>query len=545
MLNETVLYLFLIGLLSLVHTNRRYDFVLSLMITLFFSLIFFFFLADWKTGLDTVHTFILDKSYDTNIKIDIVSSKQNYILIWPFFVMTGLALINNLFFKYEAHKKTFSALLVLNLLSFILLIAGNNFIQIITFVFVVDIFNQLFVQNMNVGRRFSLYNLVADMGLFLVLAMLEGKLMSLDVGNISQYYETGKHRDFIMFVLMFSLFIKLGFFFFQGYWLDLKNANFHNLYLLPFLSTPMAALILFVKFYPLLVVSPSFIPLLNVMVGLTMLWGGLGIILSPQIKEKFIYFNMLLLAFLVKLIERSDFQWNLYFSCLLILTFLFNLSFYYLHDIIDREQKNKFVFSCVVLTLLNLIFTSCLQIRELLTQKTIFWILGFAALFLLCFLCMIRELLTKTKSNIFNQAKDSHLFAIIFLINLCAFAISYKLGKHYLSACLVLCSLPILYFFNPLFAIRKRISFEMKDIDFFSALYHKCILLPLKNAGVMLNILTDFIFLERTFSPLINSANSVVIRGYRKFSRYGLFYYFLCLVFGLLMAFILFFERVL
>ena len=293
MLHETFLYLLMIGIFSLIKIKEKYAFLFSSVLTLLTALVFVLFLMDWRILPDSAQILSIGSSVGGNIKLDIISSKQNYMLILPFFANTLLALTNNLIFKYEAHKKKMLSLFIFNLAAFIMLICGNNFIQFMTFVFVIDILSCLLISDANAAKRYSLYNLVADMGIFLVLSMLQGKLANLDAGNIAHYYETGHHRDFIMFTLMLSLFIKFGFIFFQGYWLDLKNAKFHALYFLSFLSTPMAALILFIKFYPIVVVSPSFEPLLDAAVALSMAWAAFGAISAPQIKEKFFYFHML------------------------------------------------------------------------------------------------------------------------------------------------------------------------------------------------------------------------------------------------------------
>ncbi len=544
MLHETVLYLLLIGLFSLIRTREKYDFILSTAITGFVSLVFFFFILDYRVGYDSVQTYLLDHEQSGNIKLEIISSLQNYILIFPFFVSTILALFNNIIFRYEPQKKAVAGFFVLNLISFIMLIAGNNFIQIITFVFIIDILSQLLIRDRNAGKRYSLYNFAADMGLFLVLAMLQGKLPNLDVGNISHYYETGRHRDFIMFVIMLSLFVKFGFFLFQGYWLDLKSAKFHNLYFLPYLSTPMAALILFVKFYPLLVVSPSFLPFLNIMVGLTMLWGGVWAVLNPQIKEKFVYCNMLNIAFLVKLIEKSNFIWNIHFSNILILLFIFNLCLYYLHYEIDRNHaKNKLSLYFVLAAFIADIAAFSLQIINLYTNDHLFIIIAFAVLFLCVMTYMFYQIGLKLKGEFLLKQNDYRtIFVMIVLIGIC-----FVFGKTDISRCwplcfvfasfIVLCHIHSFAFLQP----RENLRSKLQNIDLFGLIYQRLIISPIKHTGIVFNLLTDFIFLERTVSPVVSKINTVLIKTYRHVSRLGMVYYLLCTVMGILLAICLFY----
>jgi hypothetical protein len=61
-----------------------------------------------------------------------------------------------------------------------MLICTNNLVEIITFVFIIDILSQVLIKDVYASRRYSIYNLIADMGLFLIMAMLKGKLETLE-----------------------------------------------------------------------------------------------------------------------------------------------------------------------------------------------------------------------------------------------------------------------------------------------------------------------------------------------------------------------------
>lgn len=537
MLSETVFYLLIIGLFSLFHTKEKYDSILSLFLSGFTILFFAFFMMDWHIlSTESIETFVLDSSQSANIKLEIISSKLNYVLLFPFFVNTILALLNNQIFKYEKHKKGMLSLFVFNLISFVMLISGNNFIQLMTFVFLIDIFSQLLIFDINASKRYSMYNLVADMGLFLVLAMLHGKLTNLDVGNISHYYETGHHRDFIMFVIMISLFIKFGLFLFQSYWLDLKSAKFHALYFLPYLSTPMAALVLFIKFYPLLVVSPSFLPLLNGMVILSMLWGVVSAVLNPQIKEKFVYCNMLCIAFLVKMLEQFDFVWNLSFSNILICFFVFNLCLYYLHYEIDRgHAKNKPAIYSILFTFVLDLLCLTVVISPLITAQNKWWVISFAVSLVFVLAHLFIFVLPKLHHQDQPETKDYRTFFVMSI----AFVILAYLSYPSILTCwqifFVLAGFVLLCFVHPMkfLSIGNSFYLRVQNVDLFSLAYDKCIVAPLRHAGLLFNILVDFIFLERTLWPFVSSFNTFVIRAYRHISRLGIIYYFLSTLLGL------------
>lgn len=542
MLHETFLYLLMIGLFSLVKIQERYVFWFSFILTILTGLVFVLFLMDGQLLLDSPHVLSIGSTVGGNIKLDIISSKQNYMLILPFFANTLLALGNNLIFKYEAHKKTMLSLFIFNLAAFIMLICGNNFIQFMTFVFVIDILSCLLISDANAAKRYSMYNLVADMGIFLVLSMLQGKLANLDAGNIAHYYETGHHRDFIMFTLMLSLFIKFGFIFFQGYWLDLKNAKFHALYFLSFLSTPMAALILFIKFYPIVVVSPSFEPLLDGAVALSMLWGAFGAVSAPQIKEKFFYFHMLCVSFTAKLIELSNFIWNTTFSNILICFFIFSLCFYYLHYEIDREHsKNKGALFLVFAAFFASVIALSLQFFALYTPQSALWILSFGGLFLLA----VSQIFISYGAKLRPQLAQKISYGRTALIMLCLLALLfYFTSLSVFENGWILCFV-FLFLLFALLAGKKindaaHICYQkIKHIDLLTFLYEKCVLRVVKNAGIFAHIFIDFVFLERTLWPMISSISTYTVKTYRRANRMGMVYDILCIIIGFFIIFYL------
>lgn len=534
MIATTILYLMIIGLLSLIRSRTRFDRVASVVITVSVMAVFAYFIKGLQQGHDSVLTLLWDSSRSGDIKINIISSSANYLMILPFFIITLIALFNNLFFRYESHKRQFSAVLVLNLVSLMMLIAGNNFVQIITFVFVIDILSQLLVKDIYASRRYTIYNLVADMGLFLVLAMIHGKLENLDVGNIHRYYETGRHRDFIAAVIMFSLFIKFGFFLFQSYLLDLKSARFHRLILIPYLSTPMVSLILFVKFYPLLVVSTLFLPVLFIASALTMIWGAAGVVIINNLKEKAIYLNMMIIALLVVLVENAGFKWNTQFSWLLVSGFLLNCCVYYLHYYANREnnvlmieklQKSVLLPLRFVLAVTMMVLAAfAVETAALFRADNAIWILSFALLFILTFSSMFAQIIHSRQNTDFAAAFDYRPLPVLLLAACTAGAIFYQEKNYWYVAAVVLVLFAALVAVNPLRRglTDKKINDRLQSADAFSRFYQFLIDGTLKYSGKILNVLIDFVFIEKTVISAVGWFDNFIIRLFRRLNRLGL-----------------------
>ena len=121
MLSNTVTYLLFIAIVSLLKFRQRFENFIAAIVLFAATWVFYLFMTDWDITGSSTFTLLWDSSRSGDIKIDIVSSFNNYQLVFPFFVITIIALIHNLFFRYEDKKRNLSAILILNLISFIML----------------------------------------------------------------------------------------------------------------------------------------------------------------------------------------------------------------------------------------------------------------------------------------------------------------------------------------------------------------------------------------------------------------------------------------
>ncbi len=540
MIANTVAYLLILGLLMLLHGRLRHDRTTALAAFCLAGGIFYYFLSGWQAGVSADFQLLWDSSRSGDIKIDIVSVAHNYIMIFPFFIVTLTAMLNNLFLNQEHQKKIFSALLCLNLVCLMMLISGNNFVQVMTFVFGVDILSQLLIKDIQASRRYTIYNLVADMGLFLVLAMVRGRLENLDIANIGRYYETGRHRDFLTAVILISLFIKSGFFLFQGYMLDLKGTRFHRLILIPYLSTPAVSLILLVKMYPLLVVSPMFYPVFDVVVTLSILWGFIACVIIDNLKEKTIYLNMMIMGLLAKILESSDFIWNESFSWMLVLGFLFNLCIYYLHYFAGRENDilliarmrrgdpNLFRFVLVAWLIITAAFGA--QLAEVINERNQIWIAGFGGLFLFAAAHMFSRMSCGRNEQTEKKSADLKPLPVLMVVMAGAGAVLY-LQRQFLGYAVAAMSIFVLLLFfcsTVCPALNLRLNVKNQNLDFFTHVYKAVLTGPIEFVGRVLTVLVDFVLIEKTFTATFAWVSGLLIRVFRKISRGGAAYYMLC-----------------
>lgn len=555
MIANIVICLLALGVLSLVKTRRRYAYVIIAGSFLALVLLAMYFLRSWTAGIETEFLVLWDSSASGDIKLVINSISRNYGMIFPFFVIVLAALFNNLFFRYEKRKKAFSSLMIFMLCAFIMLISGENFVQIITFVFVIDILSQILIQDVQASRRYGIYNLVADMGLFLVFALMRGELDNLDMPSLIEYYNDGQYQNLIIIVMMISLFIKFGFFIFHSYLLDLQSARFHRLILIPYLSTPMVALVLFVKLKPFLIESALFCFALDIVLALTILWGAAGAVIMNNLKEKTIYFSMMVTALLVKVAANKTFEWNIAYSWLLICGFLFNLCVYYLHYYTNRDNTLAFFRKTQGVDTLPLYIVSgatmiviaafCACLVSFYVPQNRSWILGFGCLFLPVAANMFSRLMStetdKPESFAF-QATDYRpvpVLLMIFTVSALSAVVAHAAWK---TAAAVMGIFILLVYLRPLQRWFKNDDFvNLQRADFFSNLYTFLIARPIRFTGRILTLLVDFVFFERMLVAAFMLGAGVMVRSFRQINREGGLRYvlFVMTAFAVLAVFLL------
>lgn len=537
MIAEIVITMTVLGFFSLWQTRSRYSLIITMLCTGITGILFFAFINSWLNG-QTESFFVLwDASLSGDIRLNINSSLRNYRMVFPFFSITLFSLINNLTFRFETQKKNISAFICLNFAALTMLITAGNFIQLITFVFVIDILSQLFIQDINAGRRYAIYNLVADMGLFLAFALLRGGLENLTISRLTSV--NVPHHDFAALIILISLFIKLGFFVFHTCFLDLKSARFHRLIMLFYLSSPAAALILFVKLFGFLSEFTAFLPIVNTAVVLTVAWGAMGAVIMNNLKEKLVYFNMMLISLLIKIASLPDFVWNSKFSFVIINSFLINICFYYLHYYISRKNNlvgsseirpcNPVPFIGVSLLWIMAVSVLGMLLGSYCNAVSRIWLGGFAFAFLLGSSHTLRQVYRLVKPKFLKVKFDRSPLLVLFgaLVALSLIARFEQNNWRFGAAGITFFVLLLLIF--PFRCFDKDDSFcnRLQSIDIFPHLYNALFVKPMKAIGKTLAVFVDFMFFEKTLLMLSNLLSDITIRTFRKVSRLNAICYLL------------------
>lgn len=318
MIAYTVFLLFIIGIFSSIKVGVKVDKALAFVT---FASLFFIFANFCDSMIDVdehYFSFAWNTSQGRILKFDILSNAYNYALVLPCFLITLLGVLHNLLYRCEERKSAYISLLIFNLIALIILITSNNFVQLTSALFIVDILALFMIKDIKAAQSYLLLNMAADMMLFTVLALIDSRVNSLDISEIMRYRQIGFHADFAALTGLTAIFAKLGFAVFQIGNMALKDIRFHRMQNVLLLSSPMAALILLIKFNMLWRISDYFNIYADVACCITFLWAFGGSIVADNFQAKIVYWQMLFWALFVELLRCYGFVWTPGFTYLLL-----------------------------------------------------------------------------------------------------------------------------------------------------------------------------------------------------------------------------------
>ena len=331
MIAYAVLLLFCIGIFSSIKVGVKVDKVLAFITFASLFLVFANFCDGMYSAVEHSFSFMWNNEQGRDLKFDIISNPYNYALVLPCFLITLLGCLHNLLFRCEERKSAYSALLIFNLIALIILITSNNFVQLISALFIVDILALFMIKDIKAAQPYMLLNMVADMTLFSVLALINSRVDSLDIKEILRYRQIGFHADFAALAGLTAIFAKLGFAVFQIGNMALKDIRFHRMQNVLLLSSPMAALILLLKFNMLWRISDYFNLYADIACYTTLGWAFIGSITVNNFQAKVIYWQMAFWALMVELLRFYGFAWIPDFTYLLLEMYVFFSALYLLY----------------------------------------------------------------------------------------------------------------------------------------------------------------------------------------------------------------------
>lgn len=527
MIVYTVLLLLIIGAFSSTRTGVKADRVLAVASVASLFVVFINFCESMFSGTMNAFSFEWNASQGRNVAFDIVSNPYNYSLIFSCFVVTILACFHNLLFRYEERRAAYNAVLCFNLVAQILLITSNNFVQLVSGLFITDILALFLMKDGGACRLFSMMNMLADMMLFMVLAVVNSRVDSLDLAQVSIYREIGIHANWIALIGLTAIFIKLGFFGVHLGILELKNIRFHRMQNVLFLSSPFAALILLVKFRALWSVSEYFTLYLDIMCVLTAIWAFCCSIWVNDFKSKTIYWMMAFWALMVELLRFSEFVWVPEFNKLILEMYVFMTAMYLFYFYNNRRKLttqmmqlrlvHKERIASVLLNVMLVIMAAALTLSTIYYRVNGFYIWGFSVLFLLSVAMAIGQICFHYNSHYVGVQHDISFKWIVFfeLLGICVWLLKgVQLENFAVWGSIIVFSLAILLLpAQKLSEFYKVKSLQQNNLG--HRLYHG-VVRSLRLSGYLLGLLIDRIFLERVVLSSMVVLSTTTVRLFRR-----------------------------
>ena len=331
------------------------------------------FYTGWSNNTTDSYSFSWLSSKYYPVNLDFFSNKEIYNQLIPFFVVAAISCLFVILDKQERQKLNIIALAALNLAAIVMLLCGQNTLQLLVATCFIDVLGFCAINDMTARRQYIFYNLLADLGLFMAFAMLWG------ANNTNQLQVlAGKNINHIpQYLMLISTVLKAGLFPFQGYYQQMITINDSRRNILIFLSTPIAGFSVLLKLMPLISGNIVCFYILSSCAILSFVWNVSGCLLMNNQNSKKLYINLSFyaLAFLMALTEKENGLEC--FGKLLILHFL-------LSNVLHNGRKYLLAQYVVVMLLMSaiilislhmsqsLIFQSYLLILMLITGSVMF-----------------------------------------------------------------------------------------------------------------------------------------------------------------------------
>lgn len=501
--------------------KARYERLWSLLLLGILALLGFNF---WENGqLGVVETFAfhwIDTSL-MRVDVNLNTDAAVYGLAAPFVLLTGMSVFYNTFYNAETDKLRLNGLLLLNLAAVILVICAQNFMQLLTAVCIADVLCLFMINDIEGKRRYVFYNLLADMGLFTLFALIWKQTGSISLSALSGYHQPGQYPELTVGLLLFCAFIKSGMFLFQGGFLNLAGLSFNRILSVSYCATPLIGILLLIKAYPLLGNVPYAPVVLELFGGLTLLWAFVGAISIDNLKDKALYFNLMFYALMVGLLSLGLNPLLKLLPGLLLAGSLLNILWMmtavsasnelFVSNMGDFARPLKTVF---VLALL-LTFALVQGITEAAAPQNERWVYVFAVVLLTALAHVLYQIFlgkTNADERVWAFLKNPPLLflfpvaaAVVFMILQSGF---YHAGVWYVYAAFLL-----VLFSGPLRRLRRLYDSEaVQEADWFDDMYETLLVAPVKILGRILWLTIDFLIIERTIVSSLSGGTALLVR---------------------------------
>ena len=513
-----LLLLLLVGMAGLFRFRMRYDRILSWGMFLASILLVYGYSVNALLGANEGFQYLWSKTKFGNLFISFYPQLQFNMIIVPILCMGVVSILNNNVFHYEERRCAFNSLLIFNSVALSLLLTSENYVQILTMVFISDILGYVLLKDVDSSHKYAVYNFFADMCLFAVFALVCGRLQSLDVRHLLNYNQIGRHKDFVSLVVGLAIFIKIGVFPFHSYLLDVAKARFHRMTIINLLFSPLCGIILLVKLNNILTMSDLFLPIYTTLTYLSAVIGLYGFIVKDNILSKTIYLNMVLSSILMMLLKNTGFAWQNMFSYYYLIVYFLNLMLFKIYLYQNREESvanmlNSSIINSwplkAILVQIALIVNLFVTLMFNLAQKENNYVLFYVSLLVVGISIVLSHIYKSPNERRLDYLNQNKLRAISYIGNsiiLILSSIYFKAYQMYniyfVVAFVLLINLPIFYKTRTVY--NKTV---LQAEDYSRYVFYYLFFRPIKYISKKLWVMVDFVISEKIITSAIETIN--------------------------------------
>ena len=428
------------------------------------------------------------------VNIEFWADAKIYTVLLVLLFVAFLNAIYMLWDKAERRKLYVFALSCLNLAALLMLICGQNTIQILISACFIDIFGFCLINNIPARRQYIFYSLLADMALYVACAMLWGNYHTNMVTEIAEKKMVG--NGYALWLIVASSFIKSGLVPFQGYLMPSAVLSESRRNILYFLSTPLAGFVMLWKFYPILLSHFNGLEYLSYIAWGSLFWGAASTLFIKKLEIKKLYMNLVLYSFFYALLlQNKENLWLLGLGLLLILQMTVNNSF----DMTKKRYGIACLFSIMQVCAFALV---CGKIENTLLQQA----------YLSAVILGMGGLLYEIS---LSETEESHIGNILLSAGCAATTIyiTHAVPENFyviLAAYIILITVRPYRLFNRIYD-----SETVQKSQGFSGLLYVICAGPFLFLGRILWLTVDFLIVERTLLNSIARFNEILIRLFK------------------------------
>lgn len=542
MIFNTFVYLLAAGLFLMFLPKPQHTRWTAFLIFMFLAWLFVTFLEHslHRDAQSLVYHWIRYKNF--HLTLSLSSNFYNYYFLLPVFMVSLLAAFSNIFYPFENQRLSLAALIILNLAAFILLIASQNTLQLLISSSAIGIIGFYVINDFEARQKYMYYNLLADMGLLTVFAVLYGRLGSIELSELKRFGADGVYLNFIPLLLLFSVFMKSGLFMFQDLFSNWRQLNFNRMMLASFCLSPISSIAILSKTNVILQFSPYSRSLMALFAVATLIWGFFGALSKDNIRAKAMYLNMMMYGFFFGLLSSTVGQVDDNYPFLLLALYLVNASLSLVNlaasNETDISKMGGFIRSLKITFLLSLliVFADIQTVLTVARPSVRYWVWMFLGLQLLALGQIYREIyFTKIRADerVWALLRNPNGLVMFVLAAVSGVIIYGTYRGGYLPAA-VFAFFILAMLAAPFRAVSRLYGNEtVQDGDFLNRIYENLLIAPIKIIGRVLWLTVDFLLIERTILASLSHFTDFLVAVSRRIQAYGWISYLLLSAAGL------------